>query len=162
MTVWLLEKDQAVNRKRVQRLMRLMGLEAIYPKPRLSQRDGDHRIYPYLLRGLKVERPNQVWAADITYIPMSQGFMYLVAIIDWYSRCVLSWRLSNSLESTFCVEALEDALTQQQPEIFNTDQGVQFTSRLFTDRLARLASRSAWMGVGGRWTMCSWSDCGGV
>lgn len=137
MTVWLLEKDQAVNRKRVQRLMRLMGLEAIYPKPRLSQRDGDHRIYPYLLRGLRVERPNQVWAADITYIPMSQGFMYLVAIIDWYSRCVLSWRLSNSLESTFCVEALEDALTQQQPEIFNTDQGVQFTSRLFTDRLAQ-------------------------
>ena len=125
-----------IDRKRARRLMRLMGLEAIYPKPRLSQRDGDQRIYPYLLRGLRVERPNQVWAADITYIPMSQGFMYLVAIIDWYSRCVLSWRLSNSLESTFCVEALEDAWTQQQPEIFNTDQGVQFTSRLFTDRLA--------------------------
>jgi putative transposase len=89
MTVWLQGKDQAVNRKRVQRLM---WLEAIYPKPRLSQRDGDHRIYPYLLRGLQVDRPNQVWAADITYIPMSQGFMYLVAVIDWYSRCVLSWR----------------------------------------------------------------------
>jgi putative transposase len=137
MTVWLQGKDQAVNRKRVQRLMRLMGLEAIYPKPRLSQRDGDHRIYPYLLRGLQVDRPNQVWAADITYIPMSQGFMYLVAVIDWYSRCVLSWRLSNSLESTFCVEALEEALTHQQPEIFNTDQGVQFTSQLFTGRLAQ-------------------------
>jgi putative transposase len=137
MTVWLQGKEQAVNRKRVQRLMGVMGLQAIYPKPRLSQRDGDHRVYPYLLRGLKVERPNQVWAADITYIPMSQGFMYLVAVIDWYSRCVLSWRLSNSLESTFCVEALEDALTHQQPEIFNTDQGVQFTSRLFTDRLAQ-------------------------
>lgn len=135
MTAWLQQAGEAVNRKRVQRLMRLMGLEAIYPKPRLSQADGDHRIHPYLLRGLVVARPNQVWAADITYIPMSQGFMYLVAIIDWYSRCVLSWRLSNSLESTFCVEALEDALTQQQPEIFNTDQGVQFTSRLFTDRL---------------------------
>ena len=137
MTVWLQGKEQAVNRKRVQRLMGVMGLQAIYPKPRLSLRDGDHRVYPYLLRGLKVERPNQVWAADITYIPMSQGFMYLVAVIDWFSRCVLSWRLSNSLESTFCVEALEDALTHQQPEIFNTDQGVQFTSRLFTDRLAQ-------------------------
>jgi putative transposase len=137
MTAWLQQGGQAVNRKRVQRLMRVMGLEAIYPKPRLSQRDGDHRIHPYLLRGVAVARPNQVWAADITYIPMSQGFMYLVAVIDWYSRCVLSWRLSNSLESTFCVEALEDALTHQQPEIFNTDQGVQFTSRLFTDRLQR-------------------------
>ena len=137
MTAWLEQGGQAVNRKRVQRLMRVMGLEAIYPKPRLSQRDGDHRIHPYLLRGVAVARPNQVWAADITYIPMSQGFMYLVAVIDWYSRCVLSWRLSNSLESTFCVEALEDALTHQQPEIFNTDQGVQFTSRLFTDRLER-------------------------
>lgn len=137
MTAWLQQAGQEVNRKRVQRLMRLMGLEAIYPKPRLSQRDAEHRIYPYLLRGVTVERPNQVWAADITYVPLSQGFMYLVAIIDWYSRCVLSWRLSNSLESTFCVEALEDALTQQRPEVFNTDQGVQFTSRVFTERLER-------------------------
>jgi putative transposase len=135
MTVWLQGEGQAVNRKRVQRLMRVMGLEAIYPKPRLSQRDTSHRIYPYLLRGLQVERPNQVWAADITYIPLSRGFMYLVAIVDWHSRYVLSWRLSNSLESRFCVEALEEALAGQRPEIFNTDQGVQFTSQAFTERL---------------------------
>ena len=136
MTVWLQGEGHEVNRKRVQRLMRVMGLEAIYPKPRLSQRDASHRIYPYLLRGLQVERPNQVWAADITYVPLSRGFMYLVAIVDWHSRYVLSWRLSNSLESSFCVEALEDALTRQRPEIFNTDQGVQFTSQAFTERLA--------------------------
>ena len=148
MTVWLQGKEQAVNRKRVQRLMGVMGLQAIYPKPRLSQRDGDHRVYPYLLRGLKVERPNQVWAADITYIPMSQGFMYLVAVIDWYSRCVLSWRLSNSLESTFCVEALEDALTHQQPEIFNTDQGSQFTGFDFTGVLKRESIKISMDGKG--------------
>ena len=138
MTAWLQQAGQAVNRKRVQRLMRVMGLEAIYPKPRLSPGDAEHRKYPYLLRGLAVKRPNQVWAADITYVPLSQGYMYLVAIIDWYSRCVLSWRLSNSLESSFCVEALEDALTDRKPEIFNTDQGVQFTSRFFTERLEQV------------------------
>jgi len=135
MAVWLQGEGHAVNRKRVRRLMRLMGLEAIYPKPRLSRGAANHRIYPYLLRGLQVERPNQVWAADITYLPMSRGFMYLVAIVDWHSRYVLSWRLSNSLESGFCVEALEEALASQQPEIFNTDQGVQFTSASFTGRL---------------------------
>jgi putative transposase len=112
-----------------------MGLEAIYPKPRISQKGGDHRIYPYLLRNMKIVRPNQVWSTDITYIPMAQGFMYLVAILDWYSRFVLSWRLSNSLESSFCVEALEEALSWQRPEIFNSDQGVQFTSCAFTSVL---------------------------
>jgi putative transposase len=137
MAVWLQGEGHSVNRKRVQRLMRLMGLEAIYPKPRLSRRAVNHRISPYLLRGLQVDRPNQVWAADITYLPMSRGFMYLVAIVDWYSRYVLSWRLSNSLESGFCVEALDEALASQRPDIFNTDQGVQFTSGAFTGRLEK-------------------------
>ena len=125
-----------VNRKRVQRLMRLMGLEAIYPKRKTSQPYPDHKIYPYLLRSLKIDRPNQVWAADISYIPMSRGFMYLVAVMDWQSRKVLSWRLSNTLDTDFCVEALEDAINQfGSPDIFNTDQGAQFTSRAFTDVL---------------------------
>ena len=137
MTVWLEHAGHAVNRKRVQRLMRLMGLEAIYPKPRLSVLNAEHRKFPYLLRGLAVNRVNQVWATDITYVPMSRGFMYLVAIIDWHSRYVLTWRLSNSLESSFCVEALEAALEFGRPEIFNTDQGVQFTSRVFTECLER-------------------------
>jgi putative transposase len=122
-----------VNRKRVQRLMRLMGLEAIYPKPRTSRPHPEHKIYPYLLRDLRIERPNQVWAADITYIPMARGFMYLVAVMDWYSRKVLSWRLSNTMEADFCVEALEEAIERYGcPEIFNTDQGAQFTSEAFT------------------------------
>ena len=125
-----------VNRKRVQRLMRLMGLEAIYPKRKTSRPHPDHKIYPYLLRNLKIDRPNQVWAADITYIPMSRGFMYLVAVMDWQSRKVLSWRLSNTLDTDFCVEALEDAINQfGSPDIFNTDQGAQFSSRAFTDVL---------------------------
>ncbi len=115
--------------------MRKMGLEAVYPKPRLSQGGSQHRVYPYLLRNLKIVRPNQVWSTDITYIPMAQGFMYLVAILDWYSRFVLSWRLSNSLEGSFCIEALEEALSWQRPEIFNSDQGVQFTSHAFTSVL---------------------------
>lgn len=137
MTWFLNQAGHSINRKRVTRLMRLLDLEAIYPKPRLSLGDPEHRKYPYLLRGLQVERPNQVWASDITYVPLSQGYMYLVAIIDWHSRYVLSWRLSNSLESSFCVEALDEALSRGQPEIFNTDQGVQFTSRRFQDRLQR-------------------------
>lgn len=137
MTVWLLQEGHAVNRKRVQRLMRLMALEAIYPKPRMSVANSEHRKCPYLLRGLSVNRVNQVWATDITYIPMHQGFMYLVAVIDWHSRYVLSWRLSNSLEGSFCVEALEAALELGCPEIFNTDQGVQFTCRAFTERVER-------------------------
>lgn len=125
-----------INRKRVQRLMRLMGLEAIYPKPKTSKPHPEHKIYPYLLRGLKIDHPNQVWAADITYIPLNRGFMYLVAVIDWYSRKVLSWRVSNTLEADFCVEALQDAIRYHGcPEIFNTDQGSQFTSEDFTEVL---------------------------
>ena len=122
-----------VNRKRVQRLVRQMGLRALYPKPRTSQPGVGHTVYPYLLRGLSIERPNQVWATDICYIPMAHGFMYLVAIMDWYSRRVLAWRVSNTFDSDCCVEALEDALTRYgPPEIFNTDQGAQFTSKAFT------------------------------
>lgn len=132
MTKWLRSKGHAVNPKRVRRLMRKMGLVAIYPKPRLSRGGKQHKIYPYLLRDLKIDRVNQVWATDITYIRMVQGFMYLVAIMDWYSRFVLSWRLSNSLEGSFCVEALEEALSWQGPEIFNSDQGVQFSSEAFS------------------------------
>jgi putative transposase len=125
-----------VNRKRVQRLMRIMGLEPIYPKPRTSRPHPDHKVYPYLLRDLTIDRPNQVWSADITYIPMRRGFMYLVAVMDWHSRKVLSWRVSNTLESEFCIEALEQALRRYgNPEIFNTDQGAQFTSRGFVGLL---------------------------
>jgi len=125
-----------VNRKRVQRLMRTMGLEPIYPKPRTSRPHPDHKVYPYLLRDKTIDRPNQVWSADITYIPMRRGFMYLVAVMDWHSRKVLSWRVSNTLESEFCIEALEQALRDHgKPEIFNTDQGAQFTSRRFVELL---------------------------
>jgi len=129
----LRDEGQAINRKRAQRLMRLMGLESLAPKPNTSRPAPEHAVFPYLLRKLKVTRVNQVWAADITYIPMTRGFAYLVAIIDWYSRRVLSWRLANSLETSFCVEALLEALERfGQPEIFNTDQGAQFTDRAFT------------------------------
>jgi len=122
-----------INRKRVQRLMRLMGIEAVYPRPRTSKPHPGHKIYPYLLRNLTIDRPNQVWAADITYIPLRRGFMYLVAVMDWYSRKVLSWRLSNTLDADFCVSALEEAIRLYgRPEIFNTDQGSQFTSQVFT------------------------------
>jgi putative transposase len=135
MTVWLNEQGEEVNRKRVQRLMRVMGLEAIYPKPRLSLAGKGHRIYPYLLRGVKVERRDQVWSSDITDVPMPSGFMYLAAVIDWYSRYVIGWRLSNTLDGSFCLEMLEDALRGGKPEVFNTDQGVQFTAAAFTGRL---------------------------
>jgi putative transposase len=129
-------KGLVVNRKRVQRLMRIMGLEAVAPKPDTSKPAPEHPVYPYLLRNLSVNRPNQVWAADITYIPLARGFAYLVAIMDWYSRRVLAWKLSNSLDTSFCVEALEDALSRfGQPEIFNTDQGSQFTAEAFTQVL---------------------------
>jgi putative transposase len=125
-----------VNRKCVQRLMRLMGLESIAPKPNTSEPHPEHPIYPYLLRGLAISRPDQVWASDITYIPMKTGFLYLVAIMDWYSRRVLAWRLSNTLESSFCVDALEEALSRfGLPTIFNTDQGSQFTAEAFTKPL---------------------------
>ena len=127
---------ERVNRKRIQRLMRLMGLVALYPKRRTSAPGKGHKIYPYLLRGLTIDRPNQVWATDIVYVPMAKGFMYLVAIMDWYSRKVLAWRLSNTLDTDFCVEALQEALHRfGRPEIFNTDQGSQFTSEAFTDVL---------------------------
>jgi putative transposase len=135
LTRWLQDQGEEVNRKRVQRLMRVMGLEAIYPKPRLSQGGKGHRIFPYLLRGVTVARPNQVWSADITYVPLTTGFMYLAAIIDWYSRYVLAWRLSNTLDGSFCLEMLDEALCHGRPEIFNTDQGVQFTAAAFTSRL---------------------------
>lgn len=127
--------ELGVNRKRAQRLMRIMGLEAIYPKRRTSQPAAGHKIYPYLLRNVAVVRPDQVWSSDITYIPLRHGFLYLVAVMDWFSRYVLAWRLSNTLTSTFCVEALEAALARGQPEIFNSDQGAQFTAAAFTGRL---------------------------
>ena len=124
-----------VNRKRVQRLMRRMGLEAIYPKRRTTRPAPGHKIYPYLLRNVAITRPNQVWSSDITYLPLRHGFLYLTAVLDWYSRYVLSWRLSNTLEGSFCLEALEEALAGGRPEIFNSDQGAQFTSAAFTSRL---------------------------
>jgi len=136
MTEWLASEGHAVNRKRVSRLMELVGLEAVYPKPKLSQPGEGHRIYPYLLRGTTVERVNQVWSTDITYIRMAQGFLYLVAIMDWFSRFVLSWSLSLTMEVEFCIEALKRALRRGRPEIFNSDQGSQFTSERFTGELA--------------------------
>ncbi len=135
MTSWLNGHGEEVNRKRVRRLMRLMGLEAIYPKPRLSTPAPGHRIYPYLLRGVTVARVDQVWSTDITYVPLPAGFMYLAAVIDWYSRYVIAWRLSNTLDGAFCLDMLEEALSQGQPEVFNTDQGVQFTAAAWTGRL---------------------------
>ena len=135
MTAHLRRLGLLVNHKRVQRLMRTMGLQAIYPKPRTSTAAKDHKIYPYLLGAVAMSRPNQVWSTDITYVRMAKGFMYLVAIIDWWSRYVLAWQLSNTLDVAFCLEALDMALVQGCPEIFNTDQGVQFTSLAFTSRL---------------------------
>ena len=135
MKAWLERQGKQVSRKRVQRLMRVMGLRAIYRRPRTSQPAPEHRVYPYLLRNARVTRPNQVWAADITYLPMARGFLYLVAIMDWHSRYVVAWRLSNTLEAGFCSEALAEALARGWPEVFNTDQGSQFTSREFTQVL---------------------------
>ncbi len=135
MTAWLKTQGEEVNRKRVRGLMGIMGLEAIHPGPRTTTRDADHKIYPYLLRGLTIERRDQVWSTDVTYMPLEGGFMYLAAVIDWYSRFVLSWRLSNTLDGRFCLEALEAALEGGRPEIFNTDQGAQFTAKAFTGRL---------------------------
>jgi putative transposase len=124
-----------INRKRAQRLMRMMGIEAIYPKRRTTWPGAGHKIYPYLLRNVAVTRPDQVWASDVTYVPLRHGFLYLVAVMDWYSRYVLSWQLSNTLTGSFCLEALEDALSRAVPEIFNSDQGSQFTATAFTSRL---------------------------
>jgi putative transposase len=135
MTAQLRRAGYEVNHKRVQRLMQQMGLQAIYPKPRTSQKGAEVTIYPYLLQDLKIVRPNQVWSADITYLPMTGGFMYLVAILDWFSRYVLAWQVSNTLEGYFCVETLQQALSRGQPEIFNTDQGVQFTAGSFISAL---------------------------
>jgi putative transposase len=136
MTEWLVKQGHEVNRKRVSRLMELLGIEAVYPKPKLSRPGEGHRIYPYLLRGKTVDRVNQVWSTDITYIRMAKGFLYLVAVMDWFSRFVLSWSLSLTMEVEFCVEALTRALLKGQPDIFNTDQGSQFTSEKFTGKLA--------------------------
>ena len=147
----LRRQGYGVGRKRIRRLMRQMGLTAIYRKPRTSQPHPGHRIYPYLLRKVRIDRSNQVWCADITYIPMQRGFQYLVAIMDWATRTVLSWRLSNTLDSDFCTEALEDALAQYgRPEIFNTDQGCQFTSQDFTQVLEHAGVRISMDGKG-RW-----------
>jgi putative transposase len=151
MTTLMRSEGHALNRKRVQRLMRKMGIAALGPKPRTTTPAPGHKIYPYLLRDLVVDRPNQVWAADITYIPIGRGFFYLVAVMDWASRAVLSWRLSNTMDASFCVAALEEALARfGKPEIFNTDQGSQFTSTAFTGTLAAAGVRISMDGRG-RW-----------
>lgn len=152
MVGWLEKQGYKVNRKYVRRLMRLMGLEGMAPKPNTSKPKKEHKKYPYLLKGLKIARSNQVWSTDITYIPMAKGFIYLVAIIDWYSRYVLSWRISNTLDSDFCVDALNDALRLYgSPEIFNTDQGSQFTSDKFINALKRNEDIQISMDGKGRW-----------
>ena len=148
MTVHLQRLGYTVNHKRVQRLMQVMGLQAIYPRRRTTVADAGLRKYPYLLRNLPVERPNQVWATDITYVPLAQGFMYLVVIMDWFSRYVLTWELSNTLDGLFCLDALETALTIGCPDIFNSDQGAQFTALAFTTRLERAAIRISMDGRG--------------
>lgn len=148
---WLWEEGHDINRKRVQRLMQQMGIQALYPKKGTSRPGQGHKIYPYRLKGLVIDRPNQVYCADITYIPMAKGFVYLVAVMDWYSRKVLSWRLSNTMDSDFCVEALEEAINRYgAPEIFNTDQGAQFTSEAFTGVL-KAANVKISMDGKGRW-----------
>ena len=149
MTWHLRNEGHLVNEKRIRRLMRLMGLMPIYQKPNTSKAAKGHKTYPYLLRGLRVDRPNQVWAADITYLPMRRGFLYLVAIMDWHTRKVLAWRISNTLEADFCVEALNEAIVRfGPPEIMNTDQGSQFTSFAWTDRLRRSSVRISMDGKG--------------
>ena len=135
MALWLAQQGYEVNRKRVQRLMRLMGIEAIYRKPRTTIGNPENKVYPYLLRNVEITHPDQVWSTDITYIPLRRGFMYLVAIMDWFSRHIVSWRLSNSLDTSFCLDSLEESLSPTKPEIFNSDQGVQFTSMAFTSVL---------------------------
>ena len=148
MTAHLRREGWSVNPKRVRRLMRQMGLSAIYPKPRLSLQNKENKVYPYLLRNLAIVRPDQVWCSDITYIRLRSGFAYLVAVMDWYSRYVLSWELSNTLDAAFCVEALERALAISQPEIFNSDQGGQYTSDAFTGRLKKAGIRISMDGRG--------------
>jgi putative transposase len=146
-TRWLARHGHEVNRKRVQRLLRLMGLEAIHPKPKLSAGRG-HKVYPYLLRGVPIDRVGQVWSADITYLPMASGFMYLAATIDWYSRYVVAWRLSNTLDGAFCRDMLDEALAAGTPEVFNTDQGVQFTAGAWVERVEAAGVRVSMDGRG--------------
>jgi putative transposase len=148
MAAELARRGEALNRKRVQRLLRVMGLEAIYPRPRTTVAAPGHRVYPYLLRGVTVERPGHVWSADITYLPLPSGFMYLAATIDWYSRLVVAWRLSNTLDGAFCQEMLQEALAAGAPEVFNTDQGAQFTARAFTERVERAGAAVSMDGRG--------------
>lgn len=148
LAVLLRSSGEVVNRKRVQRLMRVMGLECLFPRPKCTISSREHTKYPYLLKGLKIDRPVQVWSADITYVPMPAGFMYLTATIDWFSRLVVSWRVSNSLDGSFCLSMLEESLDRGRPEIFNTDQGVQFTSRAWTSRLESEQVRVSMDGVG--------------
>lgn len=137
MTAYLQQQGYAINHKRVQRLMQQMGIQALYPKPSLSKPHPEHKVYPYLLGGLEITHPNQVWSTDITYIPLRTGFLYLVAVMDWYSRYVLSWQLSNTLDNRFCIEAVQQALQVGRPTIFNSDQGVQFTALTFTSLLEK-------------------------
>jgi len=146
--VWLSRQGHQVSRKRVQRLMRTMGLQAIYRRPRTSQPAPGHKVYSHLLSGMEITRPNQVWAAEITYSPMARGFLYLVAIMDWYSRYAVAWGLSNTLDVDFCVEAFEKALSKGKPEVFNTDQGSQFTSEAFTGLVERDGVRISMDGKG--------------
>ncbi len=148
MTAYLRGQGYHVNHKRVQRVMRVMGLQALYPKPRTTVRCPEHRVYPYLLRDVTVARPNQVWSADITYLPMVHGFMYLVAILDWFSRYVVAWQLSNTLDGRFCQDALEASLQHGHPDIFNTDQGVQFTAIEFAQTLEQVGIRISMDGRG--------------
>lgn len=137
MELYLEGQGHVISRKKVQRFMRAMGIEGLAPGPRTSVPKKGHKVYPYLLRGIEITKPNQVWACDITYVPMPSGYLYLTAVMDWFSRHVLSWRLSNSMDVEFCMEALEEALSHGRPEIFNTDQGAQFTSQEFTGRLLK-------------------------
>ena len=163
MTLMLRAEGMTINRKRVQRLMRRMGIAALGPKPKTTKPAPGHKIFPYLLRDVVIDRPNQVWAADITYLPVGRGFLYLVAILDWTSRAVLAWRLSNTMDTGFCVDALDEALARcGTPEIFNTDQGSQFTSAAFTGRLAGAGIRISMDGRG-RWmdNVSSSNGCGG-
>src|ERR1700692_3167812 len=161
MTFELNKEGRGVNRKRVQRLMRVMGIEALVPRPGTSKAAPGHKIYPYLLRGLAITEPNHVWASDITYIPMALGFLYLVAIIDWASRAVLAWRLSNTMDTGFCIAALDEALARHgAPKIFNTDQGAQFTSAVFTGRLEAAGIAIRWTDAVVSWTIFSSNGCG--
>ena len=162
MTKWLKRQGYKVNRKRVARLMRRMGLQGVTPKRKLSWPNKEHKVYPYLLKGLHIAKPNHVFCSDITYIPMRKGFIYLTAVMDWHSRYVLSWKVSLTLDAAFCVEALEEALAHGVPEIFNTDQGSQFTSKDFTNVLKNHRIAISMDGKGGSSTTFSLRGSGGL